>query len=75
MTTATIIREKASNNIGVLLRIDKFNIPKLCDLDAFLVYMRGADNASYVYGMQMLNERYELLYDINIPDEVIVRHE
>jgi hypothetical protein len=75
MTTATIIREKASNNIGVLLQLESFNVPKLCDLDAFMIYMKGADNALYVYGTQMLNERYELLYDVTIPDEMMARHE
>jgi len=75
MTTATIIREKANNNIGVLLQLERFNVPKLCDLDAFMIYMKGADNASYIYGTQMLNERNELLYDVTIPDEMMARHE
>ena len=55
--------------------MERPNVPKLCDLDAFMIYMKGADNASYVYGTQMLNERYELLYDVTIPDEMMARHE
>jgi len=55
--------------------LESFNVPKLCDVDAFMIYMKGADNALYVYGTQMLNERYELLYDVTIPDEMMARHE